>query len=231
MPETTITTTDLLLRLLMATAIGGLIGIEREFHGRPAGLRTHILVCLAACILMSGAEMFQALYSVEGAESVYRIDPGRVAAGVVTGIGFLGAGAIIRSHDIIRGLTTAACIWFVAALGIIAGYGLFLPAGVAAVTGFLVLTLLDPITRGIPQVHYDTLHITSEKGTAEDIENGCRGILASYPIIVQNTEIHADRTTGERRLVLYVRVKGVKNKHEVVKKLLDHPGVLKVSWE
>ncbi|MDX2507937.1 MAG: MgtC/SapB family protein, partial [Desulfobacterales bacterium] len=84
---------EVLLRLVVAAVLGGLIGLEREFHGRPAGLRTHILVCLGAAVIMDSSLIFQKVFASEGADSVFRIDPGRIAAGVVTGIGFLGAGA------------------------------------------------------------------------------------------------------------------------------------------
>jgi len=101
----------MVLRLLLAGVLGGLIGYEREAHGRPAGLRTHILVCL-------GAAMFTI---VSSAYSGQNADPGRVASQIVTGIGFLGAGTIIRQGSIVRGLTTAASLWTTAAIGMAVG--------------------------------------------------------------------------------------------------------------
>src|SRR5512143_587908 len=109
---------DAVLRLLLAILLGGAIGLERESRGRPAGLRTHILVCLGATIIMIASTRMGELTQVLSSTSRVQVDPGRIAAGIVTGIGFLGAGAIIRIGDLVRGLTTAGCIWFVAALGI-----------------------------------------------------------------------------------------------------------------
>jgi putative Mg2+ transporter-C (MgtC) family protein len=113
-----------MLRLALAILLGGAIGLERESRGRPAGLRTHILVCLGATIIMIASTQMAILSQALPQASRIQVDPGRIAAGIVTGIGFLGAGAIIRIGDLVRGLTTAGCIWFVAALGITIGQGL-----------------------------------------------------------------------------------------------------------
>lgn len=103
----------MVLRLLLSTLLGGLIGFERETHGRPAGLRTHILVCL-------GSTLFTIIsYIVAG----HTFDPGRIAAQIITGVGFLGAGTIIHQGSVVRGLTTAASIWTVAAIGMGVGVG------------------------------------------------------------------------------------------------------------
>lgn len=109
-------------RILFAVVIGGLVGLERESKNRPAGFRTHILVCVAACSLMVLSEiMFINYYSTYGIV----IDPQRIGAQVISGIGFLGAGTIMHFGKSVRGLTTAASIWAVAALGLISGAGLF----------------------------------------------------------------------------------------------------------
>ena len=121
---------EMVLRLLMATALGAIIGYQRERSGKPAGLRTYILIC-------TGAAMFTvaSLYGFGAAA-----DPARVAAGIVAGIGFLGAGSIIRREEgIVEGLTTAATIWAVAAIGLGAGAGLYV---VSAVTAAIVLVVL-----------------------------------------------------------------------------------------
>lgn len=105
---------DIFLKLLVATVLGGLIGLEREAHDRPAGLRTHTLVCLGSAIYM----ILSMSFSKDGTA-----DPGRIAAQVATGVGFLGAGTIIRHGNSVRGLTTAASIWAVAAIGLCVGRG------------------------------------------------------------------------------------------------------------
>ena len=144
----------LLLRVFTAAALSAVIGFEREVHGRPAGLRTHVLVGIGAALVMAGGEAVVQL--VAGRIGV-QIDPGRIAAGVITGIGFLGAGTIIRVGDWVRGLTTAASIWYVAALGIVAGQGLYVLAVGGTLIGVAVLTLLDRVEERIPSAIYHGL--------------------------------------------------------------------------
>ncbi|CAN5545550.1 MgtC/SapB family protein [soil metagenome] len=133
MPEAlTLDTWELALRVLAAAALGGLIGFEREFADQPAGFRTHILVSLGATLFtIVGA------YGVApfvGADQAVRFDPTRVAAQVVTGIGFLGAGAILQQGVNVRGLTTAAALWVTAAVGTAVGLGYYDGAAITAVT-------------------------------------------------------------------------------------------------
>ncbi|MBI2971671.1 MAG: MgtC/SapB family protein [Candidatus Aenigmarchaeota archaeon] len=122
---------ELVVRLVVAALLGSIIGIERELHGKPAGMRTHALVCLGSCLF--------ALVSVMIAGG--SVDPTRIAAGVVTGIGFLGAGTIFMAKDKIHGLTTAAEMWVLAAIGIAVGTGFYV---VALATTALVFLLLVP---------------------------------------------------------------------------------------
>ncbi|GGE55565.1 hypothetical protein GCM10011533_05030 [Streptosporangium jomthongense] len=126
------------LRLLVAMVLGGLVGMERQSRGRAAGLRTNILVCLGSAAVVVAFQKLSFELSV-GAESVVRMDPARAAAGVITGIGFLGAGTIVKSQDFVRGLTTAASIWTVAAIGVTVGLGEYL---IASVVTLLVLVAL-----------------------------------------------------------------------------------------
>ena len=130
-----------LLRLSLAAVLGGLIGAERELRERKAGLRTHLLVSLGSALFtIVGAYGFHA-FLASGA-NVVRADPTRIAAQIVTGIGFLGAGAIIRHGLSVRGLTTAATLWVVAAVGMAAGAGYY---SVAVITTALVLIALYPL--------------------------------------------------------------------------------------
>ncbi len=125
---------DIVIKLLLATFLGGLIGFCREIEGKAAGLRTHILVALGAALL--------AIISVYIGHGFEGADVGRVAAGVVTGIGFIGAGAIIRDRGRIRGLTTAASIWICAAIGLGVGVGLYATAFTATIITLIVLEVL-----------------------------------------------------------------------------------------
>ena len=130
-----------LLRLALAAALGGLIGVEREIREREAGLRTHMLVALGSALFtIVSAYGFHAFLA--SGQSVVRADPTRIAAQIVTGIGFLGAGAIIRQGLSIRGLTTAATLWVVAAIGLAAGAGYY---SAAVITTGLVLFSLWPL--------------------------------------------------------------------------------------
>lgn len=130
---------EILLRLLLAMALGAGIGYQRERAGKPAGLRTHILIALGSALFTAVS-----LFGFGG-----QVDPSRVAAGVVTGIGFLGAGVIfrgMRSDGPVVGLTTAASIWVTAAIGLAAGVGMYLVA--IAIAALTVLVLMIPKARG-----------------------------------------------------------------------------------
>jgi putative Mg2+ transporter-C (MgtC) family protein len=129
-----------LSRLVIAVVLGSIIGLERERKGRGAGLRTHILVCMGSALIMMISLHIYDIY-----EKNAPIDPGRIAASVVTGIGFLGAGTIIRSKEGIRGLTTAASIWMSAAIGLAVGCGYISAALIATAFTFFVLSSLKRI--------------------------------------------------------------------------------------
>lgn len=127
---------EMILRLLLAVALGAIIGYQRERAGKSAGLRTHILICVGAAVFTVAS-----LYGF-GATA----DPSRIAAGIVAGIGFIGAGAIMRRGEgVVEGLTTAATIWAVAAVGIAAGAGLYLVSAVTTIVISIVLLLPHPI--------------------------------------------------------------------------------------
>jgi len=125
---------QMITRLLLTLIFSGLIGLERQVHRRDAGLRTHILVALGSCLIM-----LTSLYVFDIYKYQVTLDPARIAAGVVTGIGFLGAGTIIRETDGVRGLTTAASLWVVAGIGLAVGVGFI---KVAVYTTALVLIVL-----------------------------------------------------------------------------------------
>ncbi|MCK5480747.1 MAG: MgtC/SapB family protein, partial [Gammaproteobacteria bacterium] len=118
------------VRLALAVLAGGLIGFERAFHGRPAGFRTHSLVCAASSLLML-LTVFQWDLLANVPQETIRVDPTRMAQGIMTGIGFLGAGVIMQEKLTIRGLTTAAAIWITASIGIIIGMGMYSAAALA----------------------------------------------------------------------------------------------------
>lgn len=129
-------------RLLLAVLLSGLIGLEREVSGRAAGFRTHILVCVGSALMMlTGIHLFQIF------QGAVQIDPGRIAAQVVSGIGFLGAGTIIQFRDSVRGLTTAASLWAAAGIGLAVGSGFYVGAAATTVVVLLVLYLFSTVER------------------------------------------------------------------------------------
>ncbi|HVU49069.1 MAG TPA: MgtC/SapB family protein [Polyangia bacterium] len=132
---------EYLLRILLGTGLGAAIGFERDLHGRPAGLRTHAIVALGAATFMVVSTRF-VFFQHYAAGDLVEVDASRIAASVVSGIGFLGAGAILRTGITIRGLTTAAALWLVAAIGMAAGAGMYVIAVFTTLVGLASLTLL-----------------------------------------------------------------------------------------
>jgi len=129
---------EILLRLALACFLGGLIGMERERNRHPAGLRTHILVCIGAALVM-----LSNIFIFEKYKGAANIDPARLGAQVISGIGFLGAGTIIKEGLSIRGLTTAASLWAVAGMGIAVGLGFYTGAILATSFVFIILTIFN----------------------------------------------------------------------------------------
>lgn len=145
-----ITVLDVTARLFVAFILGGLIGLERERQERAAGLRTVTMVSLGSC-----------LFTLVSAYGFERTDPSRVAAQIVTGIGFLGAGTIFMRRDLVRGLTTAATIWATAAVGMAAGLGQYFPAFLTTLMVLIVLMVLKPVERRFFRRHNEaTLSIS-----------------------------------------------------------------------
>ena len=137
-----ISNTEILARLVLAAVFSGLVGLEREMRRRGAGLRTHILVCLGSTLLM-----LTGIYLFEHYKDVTTVDPGRIAAQVVSGIGFLGAGTIMQSRGTVKGLTTAASLWIVAGIGLAVGCGFYSGAVIATGISLVVLYLFSSIER------------------------------------------------------------------------------------
>lgn len=143
-------------RLLIALLAGGLIGFERAYTGRPAGLRTHALVCMSSSLLML-LTVFQWELLANAPLDTVRVDPTRMAQGVMTGIGFLGAGVIMKDKFTIRGLTTAASIWITASIGIILGMGFYLAGILATALTLTILSFFGWLEKRIPSRSYSRL--------------------------------------------------------------------------
>lgn len=161
---------DILTHLLVATMAGGLIGLERSYHGRPAGFRTHTLVCVASSLLML-VTMYQAKWFTGAPLDTVRVDPTRMAQGVMTGIGFLGAGVIMREGLTVRGLTTAASIWVTAAIGILAGVGLYTVVLIGSVITIGILTVFRKVENRMPsQIFANTTIIFGRDNSMSETE-------------------------------------------------------------
>lgn len=145
---------EAVVRLILAAAAGGLIGLEREMRGRQAGFRTNLLVCLGSALVMIVSISF-ATYSWKTHPNInLNIDPARIAYGVMTGIGFIGAGTIIQTRGSIRGLTTAAAMWCVAALGLAAGFGLYFLCILSTLLILIALWILDYFEDMLPKFRH-----------------------------------------------------------------------------
>jgi putative Mg2+ transporter-C (MgtC) family protein len=141
-------------RIAVALLIGGMIGFERTFHGRPAGFRTHSLVCAASALLML-VTVYQSDWMTVTPLEAIRTDPTRMAQGIMTGIGFLGAGVIFKEGLTVRGLTTtAASIWMTAAIGILVGVGFYLPAVIGSAATLIVLGVFRSVEGWFPSEFY-----------------------------------------------------------------------------
>ncbi|MFH0809536.1 MAG: MgtC/SapB family protein [Pseudomonadota bacterium] len=160
-----IPTHEAAIRLALALFLGAVVGGERESHGRSAGLRTHALVSLAMCLLMVISMEVPAAYVIRAVGSMLRIDPGRLAAGALAGMGFIGAGVVLKGRGSIRGVTTAASLWTVSAIGLSTGMGNYLLAvetcGLAVIVLYGLRTTF--IARFVPRDFYTRLHVSGPR--------------------------------------------------------------------
>jgi len=193
--ENNITEIDMLIRLCLGFAAGAIIGFERSSRNQVAGLRTHILIAVGATLLM-----LLSLWVPRriGAQiGVISGDPGRIAAQVVSGIGFLGAGAIIRLGNNIKGLTTAASLWLVAAVGLAIGAGMYIAAAIAEAISLVTLIFLDRLEKRVfPSVRNKILELHYKRGVAPDIK-AAHDILLSFGLQNQSTDVN--QGTGKKK--------------------------------
>ncbi len=203
--------TTCLLRLGIAAVLGMLIGIERDLQGRAAGIRTHLLVCTGAALFT----LISVLIGYTVTEGRHIGDPARIAAQVATGIGFLGAGTILKSGLTVRGLTTAAYLWLVAAIGVACAIGQVSLAVIAAiVTDFLVVGI-KWVERFLPRKHTLKIIISTECYTLlEDVENALHAIKL---INIDNVSRKAERKNQETDVMTY------KSRIEITVRLVRKP--------
>jgi len=211
-------------RVLLALVLGGLIGMERTIHGRPAGFRTHALVCLASAILMIAA-VHQGRWMATNTIGNITTDPTRTAQGIMTGIGFLGAGVIFKEGLTVRGLTTAASIWITAAIGIQVGIGYYFVAVLGTAATLVVLALFLALERRMPAELY-MYHEVCFSGDAVPSEDELRKLIASHGLAISHLT-HRMRDRGkyfEYRMTLHGR--DPKNAEALSRHLRTLPGVI-----
>jgi putative Mg2+ transporter-C (MgtC) family protein len=195
---------EIVIRLCAALAAGAAIGFERSFHGRPAGLRTHSLVCLASAMLML-VTVYQAQWFDQGGDMV-RIDPTRMAQGVMTGIGFLGAGVIIKEGVAVRGLTTAASIWITSAIGVLAGVGFYFPLIATTLATLCALSLFRRLESALPSFSYATHTVVVPVDSAID-ESTLKAFLAGQGFDVHQLSCSLDHTVRTVKYDMTIRTK------------------------
>lgn len=180
---------DILVHLVGALIAGAVIGLERTFHGRPAGFRTHTLVALTSSLLML-VTLYQAQWMPVATLDTVRVDPTRMAQGIMTGIGFLGAGVIFKEGLSVRGLTTAASIWLTAAIGILIGIGFYFPAIVSTILAVGILSFFRRIEAKMPAQVYAQHSIVFDRNNVID-ESQLREMFEAHGFKVSAISYHA----------------------------------------
>jgi putative Mg2+ transporter-C (MgtC) family protein len=189
------------LRLAVALAAGALIGYERSYRGRPAGFRTHALVCMASSLLML-VTVYEAHWMRESTGLV-QIDPTRMAQGIMTGIGFLGAGVIIKEGLSVRGLTTAASIWITSAIGILAGVGFYYPVALATILTLGVLSVFRWIETKMPFQAYYYFDVRFDRA-GEITEREIRELVERHGFSIANFSYRLDAEGRRRRFSMTI---------------------------
>ncbi|UCH82325.1 MAG: MgtC/SapB family protein [Nitrospiraceae bacterium] len=194
---------EIIIRLLLAAVIGGIIGFEREVHGRAAGFRTQLIVCVAAVLIMIVSENYY--HYMHSIDQSLRIDPARISAGALIGIGFLGAGVIIKSGFAVRGLTTAASIWIVSAIGLAIGGGLYLEAVLTATITIIALMVLRILENRIRTLRFKNIIISSS--VDDNVEDQVLTRFAETGFHVHSVDYEKNRDSGELKYHFTVSVR------------------------
>ncbi|MFA6002070.1 MAG: MgtC/SapB family protein [Thermoleophilia bacterium] len=215
---------NILTPLLVATAAGAAIGLERSYHGRPAGFRTHTLVCVASSLLML-VTVYQGEWFTGVAPETVRVDPTRMAQGIMTGIGFLGAGVIMREGLSVRGLTTAASIWITAAIGILAGVTFYVAVVIATIITIGSLTIFRRIERRMPSQLF-ARHTVVFKRNNYLSEAQIRDLLIQNGFSVANVSYRMLENGEQLEYRMTVRTMDRKNVEKLSVALMDLPSVV-----
>jgi len=220
-------TMTMIFKLLLSAFLGGLIGLEREMHARAAGLRTHILVATGSTLIMMVSHYMFILYQHQTASTIVRLDPARIAAMTITGIGFLGAGTIIQSKEIIRGLTTAACLWVIAAVGLAVGCGFYIPAITTSVIALVALYLLHYLENFLKKDWYRKLTIVADDS---DLFPSIEEVLTTHNMHI--LKVGFDTHLNQKEITYHIDLRMKKNLMDfrIVHDLVRVHGLKRVQW-
>lgn len=220
-----------LVPLILAVVLGGAIGFERELNARPAGLRTHILVCLSATMVIGVSRSISDGSLELGETGRVVFDPNRMGAGIVTGIGFLGAATVMRAGDVLRGLTTAACIWFVAGLGIALGTHHYALSIVATIFVLFVLTVVHRATEWIEPLIYRRLIVTSRGRDLSALAEELRAELVRSKMRVMDITARIDVAESRSQLSFFLALKNEFQSPGLLERIARFEGVKEATWE
>jgi putative Mg2+ transporter-C (MgtC) family protein len=218
---------EIIFRLVLASILGGFIGLEREIHGREAGVRTYLLVSLGSALIMVISEYLFFKYGGKIPGDIFKVDPGRIAAQAITGIGFLGAGVIIRYKDSIRGLTTAACMWVVCAIGLAIGSGYYLFGSITAAITILSLIGLKIFEKRLTKDWYREMVIVSKdlEGQFDRIQK----IIDQYNFKIVSFGLRKDLEKKEMTVNFRLRLHTVHPSRDLLQEVFEMEGVKRVD--
>ena len=224
-----VTWTDIAVRLLLAVLAGGLIGVNRSEQARPVGLRTTLLVCLAACLAMIEVNLLLATPG-KTPGSFASMDPMRLAHGLLAGMGFIGAGAIVRRGDVVQGVTTAATLWFVTVIGLCLGGGQLVVGSVTLLLGFLALWGLKWVEEKTLTQQSATVTLIAKGEREEELLAG----LSAHGYKIRTLEATYVNRTQRRKLVYQISWRGRssgKPAADLVRELANRPGIERIIWK
>ena len=213
----------LFLRFLLAVFLGGIIGFEREAHGRVAGIRDHVLVCTGSALAAVLSLFLVTIYPGS--------DPSRIMSQVVSGIGFLGAGAILRFRASVAGLTTAASLWVVATIGLVVGSGFYLAAILATLLVWVCLFVMRTMAERFLSHREEsrTLELEMTKGSVEQLQR-IRDVLAEYHSEIRDLEF-SRLETDKVRVQFHLKLLSTRDEDSIVKELVGREGISRALWK
>jgi len=217
--------TQVILRLVISAILAGFIGVEREWYGRMAGFRTHILVAVGSCLIMLTSIHIFDIYSVTAP-----VDSGRIAAGVVTGIGFLGAGTIMRFRASVIGLTTAASLWAVSGIGLAVGSGFYVAAYTCTALVLIALIVFGRIEKRYIRKNIYRVLTVKTKGDYSQL-NGIRSVLSAYNVETRDYEFDKKDIDIELLVMVTAKLASIQELDKIMSDLMKIEGVRSAGWE